>query len=69
MAVPITIALSMAFTHSLAEADPGFVSARVDFQSMSFKNGYAASESFLAAIDWKSMSFKNGYAASESFLA
>merc|ERR1719436_192854 len=49
MADPMTMAVSVAFTHSPAEADPGFVSARVDFQSMSFKNGYAASESFLAA--------------------
>merc|ERR1719190_54452 len=39
----------MAFTHSPAEADPGFVSERVDCQLISFKNGYAASESFFAA--------------------
>merc|ERR1719401_604213 len=49
MAAPITIALSMAFTHSPAGAGPGFASARPEFQLMSFKNGYAAEESFLAA--------------------
>merc|ERR1719401_2896690 len=50
MAAPITIAVSTAFTHWSAPAEPGLTRARLEFQSTSFRSGYAASASFLAAV-------------------
>merc|ERR1712187_161875 len=49
IALPITIALSMALRACEAEAPGSGLMSRSDVQSTPFKNGYDASESFLAA--------------------
>merc|ERR1719222_1561836 len=50
MEAPMSMALAMALVKSAAEADPGFVRARPEFQSTSLSNGYAALESFFGRI-------------------
>ena len=45
----MSIALAIAFVQSAAEAFPGFVRARPEFQSTDLRNGYEALASFLAA--------------------
>merc|ERR1711920_1087318 len=50
MAAPITSALSMALRTACGEApEPGGFRAKSELQSTSFRKGYAAVESFLAA--------------------
>merc|ERR1719313_961977 len=49
IAAPISIAFAIAFVQSAAEAFPGFVRARLEFQLTCLRNGYEAVESLLAA--------------------